>query len=91
MARITFISDIIGEYTFEYDNSCTIEEVLKDFLSKTNSKIVLDYNKITFLFHNLVLNNSQNLKKTVGEMFRKKIIKINIFEYQPIIGSGSQG
>ena len=87
MTRITFISDIIGEYTFEYDNSCTIEEVLKDFLEKTSSRIVLDPNIITFMFQTKILNMGQNLKKTVGEMFRNKIIKITISEVEPIIGS----
>ena len=86
MTKITFCG-AKGQYTFEYDNSCTIEEVLKNFLEKTNSRIVLDPNIITFMCQTKILNMGQNLKKTVGEMFRNKIIKITISEVEPIIGS----
>ena len=39
------------------------------------------------MFQTKILNMGQNLKKTVGEMFRNKIIKITISEVEPIIGS----
>ena len=86
MTTITFCC-AKGEHTFEYDNSCTIEEVLKDFLSKTHSKIVLDHHIISFMFKNKILNIDQNLKKKVGEMFKFGINKIKVSEVEPIIGS----
>ena len=71
---------------FEYNTSCLIEDMLKDFLKKTNSKDTLDANDISFMFSGKILNKGDNLKKTVGQIFKKSsIIPIKVTDTNDVI------
>ena len=61
--------------------------MLLDFLGKTNSKMTLDPKQITFLFAGRVINQENDLKKTVGEIFKKKNnIPIKVIDTNDVIG-----
>ncbi len=77
----------INKRIFKYDTSLTIEDMLLDFLRKTNSKMILDPNQISFLFKALLINKKENLQKKVGEVFRSTHnIAINVIDTNYIIG-----
>ncbi len=71
---------------FEYNNSCLIEDMLKDFLKKTNSKDTLDVTDISFMFSGKILNKGDNLKKTVGQVFKRSNIPIQVTDTKDVIG-----
>ena len=72
---------------FEYNNSCLIEDMLKDFLKKTNSKDTLDIKDISFMFNGKILNKGDILKKTVGQVFRTSSnIPIRVRDTNDVIG-----
>ena len=53
--------------SFEYEESCTIEEMLKDFLRQTHSKMTLDPEEIMFIYKSRILNKERYLlNKTVS-------------------------
>ena len=88
MVKITFILKD-GKNTLDIENSSTIENMLREFLKKTNSRFILDTDKIVFMYKSKILNINPNLKKTVGEMFnRSEVVSIMVNEVEPIIGSG---
>ena len=77
----------INSKTFEYNTSCTIENMLKDFLKKTNSKDTLDIKDISFMFNGKILNKGNILKKTVGQVFRTSSnIPIKVTDTNDVIG-----
>ena len=77
----------INKKIFEFDTTLTIENMLLDFLGKTNSKMTLDPKQITFLFAGRVINQENDLKKTVGEIFKKKNnIPIKVIDTNDVIG-----
>ena len=67
---IKFILDNSDEKTFEFDESITVESMLKSFLEKTNSKINLDPQYVTFMYNCIILNNYNNLHKKISEVFK---------------------
>ena len=72
---------------FEYNTSCLIEDMLKDFLKKTNSKDTLDIKDISFMFNGKILNKGVILKKTVGQVFRTSSnIPIKVTDTNDVIG-----
>ena len=88
MVKITFVLKD-GKNTLDIENSSTIENMLREFLKKTNSRFILDTDKIVFMYKSKILNINPNLKKTVGEMFnRSEVVSIMVSEVEPIIGSG---
>ncbi len=88
MVKITFVLKD-GKNTLDIENSSTIENMLREFLKKTNSRFILDTDKIVFMYKSKILNINPNLKKTVGEMFnRSEVVSIIVSEVEPIIGSG---
>ena len=88
MVKITFVLKD-GKNTLDIENSSTIENMLREFLKKTNSRFILDTDKIVFMYKSRILNINPNLKKTVGEMFnRSEVVSIMVNEVEPIIGSG---
>ena len=88
MVKITFVLKD-GKNTLDIENSSTIENMLREFLKKTNSRFILDTDKIVFMYKSKILNINPNLKKTVGEMFnRSEVVSIMVNEVEPIIGSG---
>ncbi len=77
----------INKKTFEYDSTISIENMLLDFLSKTNSKITLGSNQIAFLYASRVINQQEDLQKPIGEIFRKKNnIPIKVIDTGNVIG-----
>ena len=77
----------INKKFFEFDTTLTIENMLLEFLGKTNSKMTLDPKQITFLFAGRVINQENDLKKTVGEIFKKKNnIPIKVIDTNDVIG-----
>ena len=88
MVKITFVLKD-GKNTLDIENSSTIENMLREFLKKTNSRFILDTDKIVFMYKSKILNINPYLKKTVGEMFnRSEVVSIMVSEVEPIIGSG---
>ena len=88
MVKITFVLKD-GKNTLDIENSSTIENMLREFLKKTNSRFILDTDKIVFMYKSKILNINPNLKKTVGEMFnRSEVVSIMVSEVESIIGSG---
>ena len=69
---IKFILDNSDEKIFEFDESITVESMLKSFLEKTNSKINLDPQYVTFMYNCIILNNYNNLHKKISEVFKGK-------------------
>ena len=77
----------INKRTFEFLSNLTIETMLREFLSKTNSKNTLDTKQITFLYAGRVINQENDLKKTIGEIFKKKNnIPIKVIDTNDVIG-----
>ena len=77
----------INRRTFNYNVSCTIKDMLLNFLRETNSKMVLKPNEISFLYKALLINKSDILNKKVGEIFRhKQNVAINVIDTNNIIG-----
>ena len=62
----------INKRTFECDSSWTIKQMLESFLSQTNSKMILDIDKIAFLYGGNIINAPANLNKTVEKLINKK-------------------
>ena len=88
LLKFTTTDDNVNNKIFPYDGSMTIENMLSDFLRKTNSKFTLDANAIVFQYHAFLLNKGDNLKKTVAEIFKKntKNVAIKVTDYQKVIG-----
>ena len=77
----------INKKTFEFDTTMTVENMLLEFIGKTNSKMTSDPKQITFLFAGRVINQENDLKKTVGEIFKKKNnIPIKVIDTNDVIG-----
>ncbi len=56
--------------SFEYEESCTIKEILKGFLRQTHSKMTLNPEEITFIYQSRILNKEGYLNKTLKEVFK---------------------
>ena len=78
----------LNQKYFNYDGSMTIQNMLNDFLIKTNSKITLNEEAILFQFNAHILNKGENLSKTVDDIFKNKTInaKIKVTDYKNVIG-----
>jgi len=91
--NIEFIEESL-EKTFEYEESCTIEEMLKDFLRQTHSKMTLDPEEIMFIYKSRILNKERYLlNKTVKEVFKaqeKYLIRIKVIDYCGVVGCGNK-
>ena len=89
--NIEFIEESL-EKTFEYEESCTIEEMLKDFLRQTHSKMTLDPREIAFLYRAKLLNYESYLNKTLKEVFKarkKSSIRIKVIECCGVVDCGN--
>ena len=77
----------IEKKIYEYDNSCTIRDMLTDFLQKTNSKITLDPGQITFMFGGILNRNDEILNRTVGEIFKNRNnVTVKVIDTENIVG-----
>jgi len=78
--------------SFEYEESCTIEEMLKDFLRKTHSKMTLNPEEIIFIYRAKCLNNVKYLYKKLKHAFKakeKSLISIKVIDYCGVVGCGN--
>ena len=62
----------IDNRLFECDSSWTIKQMLEYFLSQTNSKMILDIDKIVFMHSNVIINAPNMLDKKVEKIFNKR-------------------
>ncbi len=72
-----------------YNRDSQIEALLNDFLRQTNSIMNLDFKKITFMHHNIILNKPDNLNKKISEVIRTnttKNLNIKVIDTNGIIG-----
>ena len=79
--------------SFEYEESCTIEEMLKDFLRKTHSKMTLNPKEIIFIYRAKCLNNVKYLYKKLKHVFKaqeKYLIRIKVIDYCGVVGCGNK-
>ena len=72
----------IRRYIFEYEDICTIKEMLEDFLRKTNSKKTLAPSDICFVYNSTILNTEKYINKRLKEVFKKNRIQCNILVYE---------
>ena len=78
-----------GKKQFEFDQSITVETMLKTFLNETNSRLTLEPGEITFAFKMKILNNPNFLNKSLSEVFRSgNRNDIKIMDCAGVIGSG---
>ena len=85
--KICHVKFVVPEIRiFQYENTCTIKEMLEDFLRKTNSKITLAPSDIYFIYHSIILNNEGFLNKRLKEVFKKKKNLIKVIETPFVIG-----
>ena len=76
----------IQKKTFEFDETCTIKEMLIDFLRKTNSKIILDMAQISFMYGVKILNQEKFFNKKIKELFKVENKPIKIIDANGIVG-----
>ena len=71
-----------------FSRESTIEELLMDFLRKTNSKMTLDQDKIVFMNKAKIMNKPENLKKKIGAYFNNsvKMIEIKVLDTKNVLG-----
>ena len=87
--RLKFITpdDSIKDKIFEFNGDLTVEQMLKDFLFRTNSKISLNPEDIIFQFNAHILNRESELSKSVSQIFKKTInAAIRVQDVNNIIG-----
>ena len=76
-------------YTFSYIPEITVKEMLLDFASKLNLNNILDPVKYAFMYGPYLLNNSNNLSKSLNRMFGKhkdKLIIIKVIDNSIVLG-----
>ena len=71
MSDLTFIVEDEGVPNYvTYKNNITIEEFMKDYLSKHTNYVTLDTKVYTFKSNSKVLNSSKFLKKLLKDIIR---------------------
>ena len=73
---------------FEYDETCTIQNMLYYYLRQINHEMTLEKMRITFLYSGKILNDDRYLNKTVRQIFKSKInvsIRVKINESNHIV------
>ena len=78
----------IRDRIFTYDCEMTIEDLLKSFLSETNSIHSLDSKAIQFVYKSKIINTEGFLKKKAKEIFRflDQTNLVQVYDSQNIIG-----
>ena len=79
--------------SFEYEESCTIKEILKGFLRQTHSKMTLNPEEITFIYQSRILNKEGYLNNTLKEVFKaqeKSLISIKVIDFCGVVGCGNE-
>ena len=71
MSDLTFIVEDEGVPNYvTYKNNITIEEFMKDYLSKHTNYVTIDTKVYTFKSNSKVLNSSKFLKKLLKDIIR---------------------
>jgi hypothetical protein len=71
MSNISFIVEDEGVPNYvTYKNNITVEEFMKDYLSKHTNYVTLDTKVYTFKSNSKVLNSSKFLKKLLKDIIR---------------------
>ena len=71
MSDLTFIVEDEGVPNYvTYKNNITVEEFMKDYLSKHTNYVTLDTKVYTFKSNSKVLNSSKFLKKLLKDIIR---------------------
>lgn len=71
MSSISFIVEDEGVPNYvTYKNNITVEEFMKDYLSKHTNYVTLDTKVYTFKSNSKVLNSSKFLKKLLKDIIR---------------------
>ena len=87
---VNFVSTF-GKKQFEFDQSITVETMLKTFLNETNSPLILKIDDMTFLFINKILNLHNVLNKSLSEVFKSRDQnEIRIIDCANVIGRGKE-
>ena len=76
----------IQKKTFEFNKEYTIKEMLLQYLRDTNSRMILDPNKIMFMYGGKILNHEKFFNKKIKELFKHNNIQIQITDTGGIIG-----
>ena len=85
---VNFIGNF-GKKKCEFDQSITVDAMLKTFLNGTNSRLTLDPGEISFVFQAKILNIPIFLNKSLSEVFRSgNRNDIKIMDCANVIGSG---
>lgn len=72
-----------------FPKTITVEDALIQFLKKTNSLITLSTDKIVFFYKNRILNCSDNLKKSLFQVFAiNRDITVRVVDTGLICGGG---
>ena len=71
-----------------YNRNNTIESLLNEFLSQTNSIRTLDPSKIYFMYNSHILNQQKKIKKPIKDVFRGATheFKITVTDTEGVIG-----
>ena len=83
MIEITFIFSG-NNLTLNVNSSSLLKDILKYFLSRTNSLLTLDSNKILFLYKSILLITPKYLDKKIKEIF-KNFFRVNVFDIRFLI------
>lgn len=71
MSNISFIVEDEGVANYvTYKNNITVEEFMKDYLTKHTNYVTLDTKVYTFKSNSKVLNSSKFLKKSLKDIIR---------------------
>lgn len=78
-----------SQVEMNFPKTITIEDALIQFLKKTNSLITLSTDKIVFFYKNRILNESNNLKKSLFQVFSiNRDITVRVVDTGLICGGG---
>ncbi len=74
--------------TITYDRNQTVESLLNEFLTQTNSVKTLDPSKIYFMYNSHIVNEKKKLTKKISEVFKGAAyeFKINVTDTEGVIG-----
>lgn len=91
MINVNFLLEYNEPLQMTFSTSITVEEMILEFLKKTNSRLIFSKPLISFLYLNIFLNDPYFLTKALSKVFKKKINYIRIVDSQKqIIGKGNE-
>ena len=88
ITNVKFVGLLLDEKTMLFDQSITVDSMLKTFLNETNSPLFLDTEKILFMFKGRVLNMPKFLNKNLSEVFKSDKAIIKVTDCDNMVGRG---